>query len=137
MDSTMNFIGNISAIVTLIAFVISIIWNHQSNKQAKQNNFNMFKKFAENIIQIRQMEIERIGIEIQRLMSEAESLKITCDTKLNHIEDVTEKEIITKEYSQQIFNLSVTAEKLNQLITKWGLDAVKDYDSFLKEMKKI
>lgn len=133
----MNFIGDISAVVTVVAFVISIVWNHESNKQARKSNFIVYKKFAESIISIRKMEIERAEIEIQRLKSEAESLKIIRDTKINHTDSESEKEIIAKEYSQHIDNLSVTAMKLQQLVTQWGLDAVKDYDSFIKEMKKI
>lgn len=133
----MNIIGNISAVVTLIAFGGSIIWNYQSNKQARKSNFIVYKKFAESIISIRKMEIERAEIEIQRLTSEAESLKIIRDTKINHTDNESEKEIISKEYRQHIDNRSVTAMKLQQLVTQWGLDAVKDYDSFMKEMKKI
>lgn len=137
MDSTMNFIGDISAVVTLVAFIISIVWNHQSNKQVRKSNFIVYKKFAESIISIRKMKIERAEIEIQRLTSEAESHKIIRDLKVNHTDSDSEKEIIIKEYSQRINDLSVTAMKLQQLVTQWGLDAVKDYDSFIMEMKKI
>lgn len=133
----MNIIGNISAVVTLIAFGVSIIWNYQSNKQARKSNFIVYKKFAESIITIRKMEIEHAEIEIQRLTSEAESLKIIRDLKVTHTDNESEKEIISKEYRQHIDNLSVTAMKLQQLVTQWGLDAVTDYDSFIKEMKKI
>lgn len=133
----MNFIGDISAVVTVVAFVISIVWNQQSNKQARKSNFIVYKKFAESIISIRKMEIERAEIEIQRLTSEAESLKIIRDTKINYTDNESEKEIISKEYRQRINDLSFTATRLQQLVTQWGLDAVKDYDSFMKEMKKI
>ena len=80
-------IGLISSIATLISFVIGFIWNYQSSRQAIKSNAEMYKKFAENIISIRRMEIERVNAEVDRLNREAEALQIIRDTKLNYEAD--------------------------------------------------
>ena len=39
MDNTFEIIANVSAIATLISFVIGFVWNYNSNKQAEKTNF--------------------------------------------------------------------------------------------------
>ena len=60
MDNTFEIIANVSAIATLISFVIGFVWNYNSNKQAEKTNFRMCKKFAENII-LKSYEENKIG----------------------------------------------------------------------------
>ena len=135
MDNTFEIIANVSAIATLISFVIGFVWNYNSNKQAEKANFRMCKKFAENLIKIRQMEIERINTEIERLEREADSLKSIMDMKQNHA--APEKaNVISFEYSSKISNLSFTIMQLRQLATNLSLDAVMDVDSFMKDITK-
>ena len=135
MDNTFEIIANVSAIATLISFVIGFVWNYNSNKQAEKANFRMCKKFAENLIKIRQMEIERINTEIERLEREADSLKSVMDMKQNHAAP-EEANVISFEYSSKINNLSFTIMQLRQLATNLSLDAVMDVDSFMKAITK-
>ena len=135
MDNTFEIIANVSAIATLISFVIGFVWNYNSNKQAEKANFRMCKKFAENLIKIRQMEIERINTEIERLEREADSLKSVMDMKQNHAAP-EEANVISFEYSSKTSNLSFTIMQLRQLSTKLSLDAVMDVDSFMKDITK-
>lgn len=135
MDNTFEIIANVSAIATLISFVIGFVWNYNSNKQAEKTNFRMSKKFAENLIKIRQMEIERINTGIERLEREADSLTSVRDMKQNHAAP-EEANVISFEYSSEIDNLSFTIMQLRQLSTKLNLDAVKDVDSFMKDITK-
>lgn len=135
MDNTFEIIANVSAIATLISFVIGFVWNYNSNKQAEKSNFRMCKKFAENLIKIRQMEIERINTEIERLVRESDSLKSVMDMKQNHAAP-EEANVVSFEYSSKINNLSFTIMQLRQLATKFSLDAVMDVDSFMKDISK-
>ena len=135
MDNTFEIIANVSAIATLISFVIGFVWNYNSNKQAEKTNFRMCKKFAENLIKIRQMEIERINTEIERLKREADSFKSVMDMKQNYA-DPEEANVISFEYSSKINNLSFTIMQLRQLATNLSLDAVMDVDSFMKDITK-
>ena len=135
MDNTFEIIANVSAIATLISFVIGFVWNYNSNKQAEKTNFRMCKKFAENLIKIRQMEIERINTEIERLERETDSFKSVMDMKQNHSAP-EEANVISFEYSSKIDNLSFTIMQLRQLSTKLSLDAVMDVDSFMKDITK-
>ena len=135
MNSIFEIIANLSAIATLISFVIGFVWNYNSNKQAEKTNFRMCKKFAENLIKIRQMEIERINTEIERLKREADSLKSVRDMKQNHAVP-EEANVISFEYSSKINNLSFTIMQLRQLATNLSLDAVMDVDSFMKDITK-
>ena len=135
MDNTFEIISNVSSIATLISFVIGFVWNYNSNKQAEKANFRMCKKFAEILINIRQIEIQRINTEIERLVREANTLKSVRDMKLNHATP-DEANVISFEYSSKINNLSFTIMQLRQLATKLNLDAVKDVDSFMKDITK-
>ena len=135
MDNIFEIIANVSAIATLISFVIGFVWNYNSNKQAEKTNFRMCKKFAENLIKIRQMEIERINTEIERLEREADSLKSVRDMKQNHAAP-EEANVISFEYFSKINNLSFTMMQLRQLVTQLNLDAVMDVDSFMKDITK-
>ena len=135
MDNIFEIIANVSAIATLISFVIGFVWNYNSNKQAEKTNFRMCKKFAENLIKIRQMEIERINTEIEMLKREADSLKSVRDMKQNHAAP-EEANVISFEYSSKINNLSFTMMQLRQLVTQLKLDAVMDVDSFMKDITK-
>ena len=135
MDYTFEIIANVSAIATLISFVIGFVWNYNSNKQAEKTNFRMCKRFAENLIKIRQMEIERINTEIERLEREADSLKSVMDMKQNHAAP-EEANVISFEYSSKTSNLSFTIMQLRQLASNLSLDAVMDVDSFMKDITK-
>lgn len=135
MDNTFEIIANVSAIATLISFVIGFAWNYNSNKQAEKTNFRMCKKFAENLIKIRQMEIERINTEIERLERETDSFKSVMDMKQNHAAP-EEANVISFEYSSKIDNLSFTIMQLRQFAAKLSLDAVMDVDSFMKDITK-
>ena len=135
MNNTFEIISNVSAIATLISFVIGFVWNYNSNKQAEKANFRMCEKFAENLIKIRQMEIERINTEIERLEREAETLKSVRDMKQNHA-NPEDANVISFEYSSKINNLSFTMMQLRQLVTQLNLDAVMDVDSFMKDITK-
>ena len=135
MNNIFEIIANVSAIATLISFVIGFVWNYNSNKQAEKANFRMSKKFAENLIKIRQMEIERINTEIERLEREADSLKSVRDMKQNHA-NPEDANVISFEYSSKINNLSFTMMQLRQLVTQLNLDAVMDVDSFMKDITK-
>ena len=135
MDNTFEIIANVSAIATLISFVIGFVWNYNSNKQAEKTKFRMCKKFAENLIKIRQMEIERINTEIERLKREADSLKSVRNMKQNYA-DPEEANVISLEYSSKIINLGFTIMQLRQLATNLSLDAVMDVDSFMKDITK-
>ena len=135
MNNIFEIIANVSAIATLISFVIGFVWNYNSNKQAEKANFRMCKKFAEILINIRQIEIQRINTEIERLVREANTLKSVRDMKLNHATP-DEANVISFEYSSKIENLSFTIMQLRQLVTQLNLDAVMDVDSFMKDITK-
>lgn len=135
MDNTFDIIANVSAIATLISFVIGFVWNYNSNKQAVKANFRMCKKFAEILITIRQMEIERINTETERLVREANTLKHIRDMKQNNATP-EEAEIISFEYSSKINNLSFTIMQLRQLARQLSSEAVMDVDSFIKDITK-
>lgn len=132
---TITMIGFISSIATLISFVIGFIWNYQSNKKAKRDSEDMYRKFAENLISIRKMEIERVNAEIEKLTREAETLQILRDMKLSHTGD-DEKILVSTEYNSCINNLSFSIMQLKQLVAQWGLDTTTDLNEYLKKLAK-
>lgn len=135
MNNAFEIIANVSAIATLISFIIGFVWNYNSNKQAEKANFRMCKKFAENLIKIRQMEIQCINTEIERLEREADTLKSVRDMKQNHA-NPEEANVILFEYSSKINNLSSTIMQLRQLATQLSSEAAMDADSFKKDITK-
>ena len=64
MKDTLEIIGYLSSIATLIGFIIGFVWNRESNKQAQKANLELYRKFAENIVTMRKLEIEKVGLTI-------------------------------------------------------------------------
>ena len=133
MEEILGIIAHVSAFVTLLGFGWGFVWNYRSNQQAKRANMKMCKKFAENLINIRKIEIERINAEIEKLERDAETLQKIRDLKISNAKP-EEESALTIEYSAYINNLGFTIIQLKQLATQLGMDAVMDVDSFMKDI---
>lgn len=136
MKDTLEIIGYLSSIATLIGFIIGFVWNRQSNKQAQKTNLELYRKFAENIVTMRKLEIEKVGLTISRLKREAETLDIICKRKMNKTKDEKERQAIDFEYSTTIQNLAFSIMELEQFVTNQGLESVSDVDKVFQTIRK-
>lgn len=135
MNEILEIIGYLSSIATLIGFVIGFIWNKQSNKQAQKANLELYRKFAENIISTRKMEIDKVNLTIGRLKREADTLDIIRKRKINNTKDGEEREAINFEYDTTIRNLGLSVTELEQFATSQSLESVFDVDKVFQIMR--
>lgn len=135
MKETLEIIGFLSSIATLIGFVLGFIWNRQSNKKAQKANLELYRKFAENIVTIRRMEIEKVNLTIGRLKREADTLDIIRKRKMNNAKEEHERDSIDFEYATIIKNLGFTILELEQFVTSQSLESVFDVDKVFQIMR--
>lgn len=135
MNEILEIIGYLSSIATLIGFVIGFIWNKQSNRQAQKANLELYRKFAENIISTRKMEIDKVNLTIGRLKREADTLDIIRKRKINNTKDEEEREAIDFEYDTTIRNLGLSVTELEQFATNQSHESVFDVDKVFQIMR--
>lgn len=135
MNEILEILGYLSSIATLIGFVIGFIWNKQSNRQVQKANLELYRKFAENIISTRKMEIDKVNLTIGRLRREADTLDIIRKRKINNTQDEEEREAIDFEYDTTIQNLRSSVSELEQFATNQSLESVFDVDKVFQIMR--
>lgn len=126
----LDWISVIGTSVTFGAFVLGWIWNYKSNRTASKHNRDMFYACAQQMIEMRKMEIEKIEVELQNLNDEADCLIMEEKYALKNNES-SDSELQVK-YGKKKMDLGAKIMRYKQLKTKIDLSTVDDADVFIK-----
>lgn len=129
-----DWISIIGTVVTIISFVVAIRWNNSSNKKARKQEFEYLRQFALAMNTLRQIEEDRINMQIKWFQREAESLRFKHDMVLNRKDiDPSEKQKLDIEYNQAAVELVNKISDLKLMASNNDVEAVKTVTEFLNK----
>ena len=130
------FIGNVASILTLVSFVLAYLWNKQANKQARKDDLERSRLFAQSVLVLREMEVKKAKMEKERLLRKADNLKVNKNAVINSPGfDQSELTRIENEYALQINEIMASISDLNAYMAGLDFAAIDDLNKVIEKHK--